>query len=56
MPKFKKGQIVFVKDSNIAITIIEADQWLVQDKCWLYLGMSRITNQKVYLKGKDLKA
>ena len=65
-PKFKQSDIVFYElkqvdtqnrvhsTQSIELIIISFDQWLREDKCWLYSAISRKTSQKVYVKETEL--
>lgn len=39
---------------RVEVIIISTDQWLNDDKCWLYKAISTRTNQQVYVKEIDL--
>ena len=63
-PLYKTGDKVWysfpklndiVGEDAIVLIIVQSDQWLVDDKCWLYRAISTRTNQIVYVKEKDLR-
>jgi hypothetical protein len=62
-PLYKTGEKVWyrfpklndiVEEDAIVLIIVQSDQWLVDDKCWLYRAISTRTNHLVYVKEKDL--
>lgn len=38
----------------VEVLIVNVDQWLLSDKCYLYKAISKRTNQVVWVKETDL--